>query len=251
MALAPFAEWRGPLPSQNYHAGNTVPWIGVTIHHMDGSLASADASFHDPNRGASAHFGIDFDGRVVQWVNTNDVAYAACQANWTGWVQIENASDPGQPDAPPTPQQIASMGQIIQWLGTSPTPATSPLSGGVGYHRQFGGLCQVAWGQTACPGQGFIDAIPAICAVYSPTEEDMITLIQGDTGIAALDGLHCVPLVQAEVDAFLFIGTKLQKIPETNFQQFLAISKRLEMEGASGSGSAPTHFTGTIDMHSA
>lgn len=143
--------------------------IGVTVHHMDGSLASADASFHNPDRGASAHFGISYDGHVVQWVDTNDVAYHACRANWTGWVGIENESDPDRPDAPPTPAQIESMGIIIRWLGVAPVPATGPLSGGVGYHRQFPGACNAAWGQTACPGQGFIDAIPAICAAAGAT----------------------------------------------------------------------------------
>ena len=163
MARCPFAEWRGSLPSGNYRGGGNNP-IGLIVHHADGSLASADATFHDPNRGASAHFGIDFDGRIVQWVDTSDVAYAQCMGNWQGWVSVENASDPNQPDAPPTSEQIASMGRLIKWLGTPAVPATSMTSGGVGYHRQFGGPCAEAWGQTDCPGDGFVNAIPAICA---------------------------------------------------------------------------------------
>lgn len=175
MAIAPFAEWRGPLPLSNYAPGQMDRIIGVTVHHMDGSLASADGWFHNSRAGSSAHFGIGYDGHIVQWVDTADVSYHACMANW-GWVGIENESDPNQPDAPPTAQQIAAMGQIIAWLGTPAVPATSMNSGGVGYHRQFGGPCNQAWGQTACPGQGFIDAIAAICAAAggtapAPTDE--------------------------------------------------------------------------------
>ncbi len=163
MARCPFAEWRGPLPYSNFRSGGNNP-IGLIVHHVDGSLAAADGTFNNPSRGASAHFGIDFDGRIVQWVDTSDVAYAQCMGNWQGWVSVENASDPGAPDAPPTAAQIASMGRLITWLGTPAVPATSMTSGGVGYHRQFGGPCNEAWGQTDCPGDGFVAAIPAICA---------------------------------------------------------------------------------------
>lgn len=181
---APFAEWRGPLPGSNYAPGQMGTVIGVTVHHMDGSFASADASFHNPDRGASAHFGISYDGHVVQWVDTADVAYHACRANWTGWVGIENESDPDRPDGPPTGAQIESMGAIIRWLGVPAVPASSPTSGGVGYHRQFPGACNAAWGQTACPGQGFVDAIPAICVAAggSTISEDDVIYSTSDNG---------------------------------------------------------------------
>ena len=185
MAVAPFAEWRGPLPASNYAPGQMGAIIGVTVHHMDGSLASADGWFHNPSAGSSAHFGISYDGHVVQWVDTNDVSYHACRANWTGYVGIENESDPDRPDAPPTGAQIESMGAIIRWLGVPAIPATDPLSGGVGYHRQFPGACSVAWGQTACPGQGFVDAIPAICKAAGSSSlisEDDVIYSTNDNG---------------------------------------------------------------------
>lgn len=166
MARCPFAEWRGPLPSSNYSAGGNTP-IGLVVHHVDGSLAAADATFSNPSRGASAHFGIGFDGHIIQWVDTSDVAYAQCKGNWLGWVSVENASDPERPDDPPTAAQVESMGRLVQWLGTPPVPATSMTSGGVAYHRQFPGPCAESFGQTDCPGDGFVAAIPAICAAAS------------------------------------------------------------------------------------
>jgi hypothetical protein len=163
MARMPEAEWRGPLPSSNYRSGGMGAPVGVIIHHIDGSLAAADSTFHNPARGASAHFGVDFDGRIVQWVDTHDVAYAQCQGNWQSWVSIENASDHTDDNAPLTPAQIDANARIIAWLGTPAFPALSPRSGGVGYHRQFGGICAVHWGQTACPGDGIALQIDRVC----------------------------------------------------------------------------------------
>jgi hypothetical protein len=154
----------------------------VIVHHIDGSLAAADASFHNPARQASAHFGVDFDGHTVQWVDTSDVAYAQCQGNWQGWVSIENASDPNQPNLPLTVKQVASVQAIIAWLGTPLTPATSMTSGGVGYHRQFPGDCSTAWGQTSCPGDGIVAQIPAICSTVPTDEEfDMFVMFCAET----------------------------------------------------------------------
>src|SRR5690348_13812135 len=140
-----------PIPTSNFgHDGK--PKIGVSVHHMDSSFASADGWFHNPIAQASAHFGVDYDGNITQWVDVDDVAYAQCLGNWQGWVTVENESDPDRPNDGPTPAQVAAVGRIIAFVGTPAVPATSMYSGGVGYHRQFGGVCSEAWGQTACPG---------------------------------------------------------------------------------------------------
>lgn len=173
----PEAEWRGPLPSGNYSTAY-VPKIGAVVHHIDGSLAAADGTFHDPNRGASAHFGVDFDGRIVQWVDTDHVAYAQCQGNWQGWVSIENASDADDDNAQLTPAQVDANARIVRWLGTPAFPAISPTTGGVGYHRQFGGVCAVAWGQTACPGDGIPLQIERICRLAQGDAPSDPTLLQ-------------------------------------------------------------------------
>lgn len=162
-----------PIPASNFgHDGR--PKIGVSAHHMDSSFASADGWFHNPIAQASAHFGVTYDGQITQWVDVDDVAYAQCLGNWQGWVTVENESDPDRPNDGPTLAQIAAMGRIIRWVGTPAVPATSPRSGGVGYHRQFGGPCAEAWGQTACPGDGFVAAIPAICAAARGEGDDFL-----------------------------------------------------------------------------
>lgn len=187
MAICPFAEYRGPVLNHGPVRGG--PIIGVTVHHMDGYWMGAESRFNTPGQDASAAFGFRFDGSIIQWLDTDLVDYHACMAQWEGWIGFENESDPNAENAPPTGPQIASMGRVIQWLGVRPEPATSRSGGGVGYHRQFPGPCNQAWGQTACPGDGFIDAIPAICAAARgeapmdlsflndllPKEDDMIS----------------------------------------------------------------------------
>ena len=84
------------------------------------------------------------------------------------------------------------------------------------HHRQFGGDCSVAWGQTSCPGDGFVAAIPAICAAASgskpvpvPTTRKRKTMfvaevegaggglyLVGDTSLQSLDAGTAGPLAK-------------------------------------------------------
>jgi len=150
------------VPSSNYGDDN-VPKIGLSIHHIDGSIAAAESRFFNPSSQASAHYGVDFDGSGRLWVPTDKVAYAQCQGNWQGWITVELASDHNDPNAGATPAQVDTVGRIIAFHEIPAFPAISPYSGGVGYHRLFGGVCAVHWGQTACPGDGIALQIERFC----------------------------------------------------------------------------------------
>lgn len=166
------AIWRGPLPSSNYSTTFLGPVAGIVIHHMDGFLSSTDALFRTPGVGRSAHAGTGRDGTLYQWVPETMTAYAQCAGNWgQGWVSIEN--DDAASDLELTDAQIATIARVARALGVPGTPASSPSSGGVAYHRQFGGPCAVGWGQTDCPG-AMVDQIGAICAAINaaPAWED-------------------------------------------------------------------------------
>lgn len=167
MARYPGAAWRGPIPLSNFSTSPLGVIKGVTIHHMDGSLASTDNVFRKPGYGRSAHFGTGRDGTVYQWVDTSHVAYHACNANWTGYIGIEN-DDEGA-DLPLTDTQITAIRGIIDWLGIDKKLMTSMSDTGVGYHGQFPGPCATHWGQTACPGS-MIDQLPLLIAAPAPQE---------------------------------------------------------------------------------
>lgn len=52
----------------------------VVIHTMVGTIASANSRFQIPSEGASAHYGVGLDGRLVQWVDEKDAAWHAGNA---------------------------------------------------------------------------------------------------------------------------------------------------------------------------
>lgn len=159
--MIPGATWRGPLPSSNWSTAALGVPRTLVVHHIDGTLASADALFRTPGVQRSAHYGTGRDGTLFCWVDEAATAYAQCAGNWgIGAVSVEN--DDGGADLPPSDAQLATLGQLGRALGIVGIPATSPTSGGVAYHRQFGGPCDSAWGQTDCPGV-FADYIGAIC----------------------------------------------------------------------------------------
>ena len=67
-------KWVGCSPS-NYSIGRGGKTISkVVIHWIVGSLASADATFADGRRQASAHYGVGQD-EIHQWVKEEDTAW--------------------------------------------------------------------------------------------------------------------------------------------------------------------------------
>lgn len=132
--------------------------MGMTVHHTVGSLDSAEQRFNDPSSGASAHFGIGFDGSVRQWVDTDLASYHACRANWTGWIGVEHESS-GDPDhwwEPMTPEQVQASGLLLRWLHETygvPLQVSDDVNvGGLTYHSLDPGSCSSHWGITGCPG---------------------------------------------------------------------------------------------------
>lgn len=168
MAICPFAAQH--LISVNY-AANAMPnpVMGYVVHHTEGSLDSAEARFSTPGEDASAHFGIDYDGSIRQWVDTKDVAYHACMANWRGWIGVEHRS-PAEGDGDVwqklTDAQVAAGGRLLAWMHTVhgvPIQVTDNQNvGGVAYHDMVPGECSVAWGQTGCPGPNIVSQRQAI-----------------------------------------------------------------------------------------
>lgn len=83
------------VASGNYMDGRQGKTVGlVVIHTMVGSLLSASGRFGDPSAQVSAHYGIDLDGAVYQWVDEDSTAYHA--GDWgvnLRSVGIEHADD--------------------------------------------------------------------------------------------------------------------------------------------------------------
>src|SRR5437762_6582821 len=90
----PSASWI-PASSSNFTVANRptdYPIDMIVIHDIEGSAGSAIQAFQDPNRAASAHYVIGYDGAITQMVLEKDIAWHA--GNWdynTRAIGIEHA----------------------------------------------------------------------------------------------------------------------------------------------------------------
>ena len=78
--------------SKNNYSTKTSHKTGFVLHWIVGELSSADATFANPNRMASAHYGIGSNGEIHQYVPDNQIAWHAgnSQAN-RDYIGIEHA----------------------------------------------------------------------------------------------------------------------------------------------------------------
>lgn len=142
----PRAEWRGPVPGHS--PGPITPRL-VVVHIAQGSLAGTDAWFKDPASRLSAHFGTGKDGRLVQWVDATDKAWAEAAYNSQA-ISIENEGHSGDSL---TAAQVEQCAQVLAWtystfgvpIQVAPTAAADGLIG----HGQLGAT---GGNHPGCPG---------------------------------------------------------------------------------------------------
>lgn len=147
MARMPGATWR-PI-SENHSYGGMGTIHGVVLHIMQGTLDGSDAWFRNPAAQASAHFGVGKDGRIFQWVDTHDKAWAEVAGN-SNWISIEHEGNSGDKL---TDAQLAASARVCAWAARThgfPLQITdSPNGQGIGWH----GMGGAAWGgHYDCPG---------------------------------------------------------------------------------------------------
>lgn len=104
--------WKGPLPGTNYtskRGGKTVTrivdhWIG------SGTAEGADAHFHNPNAGTSAHYIVTQQGEIWQWVAEEDTAHHA--GNWTANLESIGIEHEATPTLVATPALYAASAML-------------------------------------------------------------------------------------------------------------------------------------------
>jgi len=95
------------------------PVMGLVLHIEEGSEAGTSGWFHNPQAQVSAHFGVSKDGKLQQWVDTNDKAWAITSGD-RYWKSVENEGMPG--DAL-TLGQLSQVAKVLAWLhGTDGVP---------------------------------------------------------------------------------------------------------------------------------
>lgn len=151
MAKYSGAQWRGPVPNQM--TGGMSAHYGLVLHIMEGTLEGTDAWVHNPTSQVSAHFGNPKTGGLVQWVDTDDRAWAEANGN-PYWVSVENEGNSGDSL---TASQVENAAHLLAWLhGVHGVPlqvTDSVNTGGLAYHALGG----IAWGDHPdCPGAPII-----------------------------------------------------------------------------------------------
>ena len=126
---------------------------------------------------AGAHFGIEKDGRIEQFVDTQYICWGAGRANVHA-IHVENV---GYPNERLSVSQVVMLGNILAWANrthgvalelnyplafSSDSPNVAPISSdwykpldsGLGFHAQYGGHPQ-------CPGLGIVSQLPEVLKV--------------------------------------------------------------------------------------
>lgn len=165
MARCPFAKWM-PIP-ENSTAPKIRPTQVILHSAVDApGRTSLFRFFRRKDVTVESHFHILNDGTIEQYMDTERRADANRTANVRA-ISIETEDD-GKPDKKPwTPEQVASLVKLGEWLSkTHGIPAViCPRhdAPGFGYHSLFGapGPWTPARGKT-CPGKARIPQVRGI-----------------------------------------------------------------------------------------
>ncbi len=159
MAILDFAYW-API-SNGFNTGMMhTPLRGLVVHITDGhgGLETVRADFDRPEKRASAHFCIDKEGSIWQFIDTNNRAWAIDGGtNDSHWISVENVGKPGEQL---TTGQLYGCALLLEWLHDEHDVPFQLVSNGsqrgLGYHRMF------HIGDHACPGPPVVRQLESV-----------------------------------------------------------------------------------------
>lgn len=171
MAKYEGATWK-PITANFNKGRRQSPTKGLILHITDGalnkktgiktppSLEGLYSTFNNKKHNASAHFGVNKDGEMWQFIDTDNRAWSVDGDTIDAhWVSIENIAVPGDTLSE---DQIMACAGLLYWLNqTYDCPikmAVGKSDSGVAYHSLF------QRGHPYCPGFPVISLIPRICA---------------------------------------------------------------------------------------
>jgi len=160
----PLAEWI-PAYEGNFRAGNRTNIRWVVVHVIQGTATSAINWFRDPRAKVSAHYIVDFGGKVYQLVREKDVAWHAgnryyneysigiehegfvevklftesqylMSARLTAYILLKYGLEPVHPMGIAPPDPLSSSGVIGH--DQVPDPYNPAVGGGASHHTDPG-----------------------------------------------------------------------------------------------------------------
>lgn len=143
----PRATWK-PIPINFSRNGIRRPTLGLVLH-VQGGNGELSGWFSNPKSQVSSHFWISKAGAVVQYVDTDDRAWAQAAGN-PDYLSVETE---GYPTEALTNAQITSLAALYAWgakvFAWPNALAEIPGGRGLGWH----GMGGTAWGNhPGCPG---------------------------------------------------------------------------------------------------
>ena len=144
MPVVPFAKWE-PVPS---HSGPMSEHRGLVLHVQVGN-GDCYGEFSNPANQASSTWWVAKDGALVQYIDSDDIAWTEAAGNGT-WDSVETE---GVPAEVLTDAQVLTLARLYVWgheqYGWPLELAEYPTDTGLGWH----GMGGVAWGgHFGCPG---------------------------------------------------------------------------------------------------
>lgn len=127
----------------------TPPLRWLVVHIQQGYESGTEATFKNPKAKVSAHFGNPKKGRLDQWVEVGDRAWAQAAGNDQG-ISVENEGFTGHKL---TRNQLTNLANLYTWChlqhGIPLVISGSPTHSGLIGHGQGG----IPWGDHLdCPG---------------------------------------------------------------------------------------------------
>lgn len=154
MSLAPFAKVR--LMPYNDDLPKRPATATLIIHTNGGGTdhGSLYGWFSRPGNTICSHFQVAADGRVEQYVNTDQQAYAQYAGNAFA-VSVET-EDAGHPERPWTDEQCTAIIKLARWLKVPAKISPDGKGGGIGWHSLY-----ADWNRSHhnCPGSARIKQI--------------------------------------------------------------------------------------------
>jgi len=156
----PNALWRGASRA-DYSTTRIEPRL-VVIHVAQGSATGTTAWFHNPAAEVSAHFLSPKSGPMLQFVDTNEEAYAECAFNGLA-ISVEHEGFSGEHL---NKNQLANDAALFKWLRTVhriPVEWRSSPYGRPGYcsHSELG---LVGGDHPGCPGPPIVADVITLLA---------------------------------------------------------------------------------------
>ena len=144
------ADFIAALSATNHVTHTRYKKTSVTFHHNGGNLTHAGVLSVWKTRPASAHLDVDAHGRVAQYVDVREYAWAVGnRAGNESTISIEMANETFGPDWEVSEVTWKEAARLAGWLFAKEIKM-APTKDNVHYHHD--------WSATECPGP-FMDSI--------------------------------------------------------------------------------------------